>query len=275
MATFSWKRNTVPVERKGAEICRLPVYGTVAERALSLLRNGNVEPGTFGALVASDAALAAEVLAAANRPSYRFCGRIHTVMEAFTVLGWEHARVICSTAAVRGSAEMRADGVLQRIWRHNLACAKAASQLAESFGTTPERGHMLGLLHDLGRLGLMSAFPCEYAKLLDGRHPTGAAWSEAEAQLTGFTHERAGVWLARTWGLPPLFSDAAEHHCPTSVYGRMVGIACHLADSAGFPAVCCDSLSAPDELIHGLPLDARRKVGQLRVQLGRCRDGHC
>jgi HD-like signal output (HDOD) protein len=77
---------------------------------------------------------------------------------------------------------------------------------------------------------------------MDYAHP--AEFLDAEAGLLGMNHCKAGLWLARAWGLPRDFCDAAaDHHNPTTnprtPWVTVVGLACRLAHTCGLAVENC------------------------------------
>ena len=114
---------------------------------------------------------------------------------------------------------MRID-VLRRVWRHSLACALVAEDVASLFWknndrTVRDRAYTAGLLHDLGRLALLVKYPQEYANLLAVVSENPFDMLETEHDLFDIDHCEAGGWLARSWTFPSEIADvAAGHHDP-------------------------------------------------------------
>jgi HD-like signal output (HDOD) protein len=95
----------------------------------------------------------------------------------------------------------------RRYWRYTLACAFCCSELAALSGDNTLVAHSAGLLHDIGRLALIAAYPQKYANLLaltDRMFKSGQEFniSEQERLLFGINRFATGAWLASTWKLP-------------------------------------------------------------------------
>jgi len=104
-----------------------------------------------------------------------------------------------------------------------------------------DRGYTLGLLHDSGRLALLTANPVAYNRLLQVGAPDARQMLTMENELFGVDHCQLAECLADQWRLPPgLGSAMAHHHDPYGSDARapvlIVQMACRLADMAGFPA---------------------------------------
>jgi HD-like signal output (HDOD) protein len=243
------------------KLCGLPLVLPVAARIRHAL-DSHADSSTLLRLFALEPAIAAELLVAANSPEYGFASRIYTVKEAVRMLGWEHAQLLVSEIlSAAQPVDVRKDAIIQASWIHSLASAFFAGEMALFFGVPEDRAHAIGLMHNIGRLGLLSAFPNQYLELMEHRYHTLAEFLEAEERAVGMNHAKAGLSLSRSWGLPEEFTLAAgEHHdaCAdqNSAVSAMVRLACRLAHTSGFPAEPCDPASLPEpEADLETPLD--------------------
>lgn len=220
--------------------CELPPIPAVAVSLLGLLASDEVGLGDVADTIAADATIAAEVLRAANTAHYGIRGEVTNIRHATALLGVARIRALAATIGLRrylGQA-LRLPAV-QRTWRHNLACAATAEQIALRLGGHPADAYSAGLLHDLGRMALLVAHPKQYPAFLDAANTRGAALLELERELMGLDHCEAGAWFAQQLLLPPVFQDIAGHHHtpeaigPTDMLVR-VSAACQLADWMGY-----------------------------------------
>ena len=93
---------------------------------------------------------------------------------------------------------------LKRFWRHSLTCANLAQLIAKkTFYPAPDEAFLSGLLHDIGKLVLWTAFS-----------GTGSAEDLLLASETrsGTTHHEAGAWMIRQWNLQSFMADAVRYH---------------------------------------------------------------
>jgi len=220
--------------------CELPPIPTVAVNLLGLLGKEQVSLGEVAATIAADATIAAEVLRAANTAYYGVRGEVTSLQHATTLLGIGRIRALAATIGLRrylGQA-LRLPAV-QRCWRHNLACAATAEQIALRLGGNAADAYSAGLLHDIGRLALIVAHPVQYPALLDAADVRGQQLLALERDLLGMDHCEAGHWFTQQLLLPQVFQDIALHHHnpgavgPTDMLAR-VSVACRLAEWMGF-----------------------------------------
>jgi putative nucleotidyltransferase with HDIG domain len=190
----------------------------IAVRVLQLTNNENVQLHQLSELISSDAAFASEVLTIANSIVYAPRFPAHTILQAIAVLGRNHLQGMCLTVGVRSYLGKSLNHPLIRnVWRHNLACALVARQLAGAGFMDQDAAYTSGVLHDVGRLALAILRPGEYAALLEKHKGSGASILSLEAERFGCDHCQAGRHLVTDWKLPSEFDAiVSEHHAPRS-----------------------------------------------------------
>jgi len=158
---------------------------------------------------------------------------------------------------VRG---IKSKGAGQDCWRHSRATAIAARWLAPFYRINPEQAYTAGLMHDIGRLGMLSAFP-EYPDLLSSAVGSNQDLLDQEGCSFSTNHCEAGLFLTRIWGLPEEFWDtASQHHAPlTGEIGDrtdLVRLSCLFAQSLGFKAAPGIDCWPPESLVEWIPQGA-------------------
>ncbi|GAB3265459.1 hypothetical protein GCM10027296_42410 [Chitinimonas naiadis] len=101
---------------------------------------------------------------------------------------------------------------MRRFWCHALTTATLAKEMAESCQYPHgEEAYLAGLLHDVGRLGLLAAVPDQYTPLfrLDD---TDESLCSHELQQLGTTHAVVGAWLVDSWRLDGFIADSVRYH---------------------------------------------------------------
>jgi putative nucleotidyltransferase with HDIG domain len=253
-------------------LCRLPKFRPVALKLLKLLSSDDVDFRVVGSLLSSDPAFSAEVLALANSPLYGASCRTSSVTRAIVVLGLERTRSLTLTIAMQafvGNAHVTPE--LLSCWRHSLAGALIAERFARHFGLSGDQGYTAGLMHDLGRLGLLKMDTERYRPVLHGWYADVRQVLDAERSLFEADHCQAGLWLTRSWGFPEeLQQTAALHHSyqEQSVPAvRLSGIACMLADALDFPAVHYAPSETAEDLVQSIPRLGRCDLEEIREEI--------
>jgi putative nucleotidyltransferase with HDIG domain len=228
---------------------------------MRLCNNDDVHLGHLSSLIESDPAFSSEVLMVANGWTYAPRSSITSVMHAIVTLGMKRLQGLCLTVGVRGFLGKTLTLPHARIlWRHSLATATIAEELAEDSGIHPDDAYTAGVLHDIGRLGLMLVRPKQYCALLDTHSGTPSSFLEKEDHLFGVNHCRLGVQLGSAWQLPDKFL-AGDHHDPLSGDWKLadiIKVSCRLADAAGFPAFPGCFIEPYSDVLHALPERSRK-----------------
>jgi HD-like signal output (HDOD) protein len=247
-------------------LARIPAFPPIVLRLLDILARENVEIRELVALISSDPAFSAQILRVANSPLFGFRSQIDSLQSALIVLGLRRVRSLSMTVATANHMK----GVLHieelaRCWRHMLACALLTEELARSCSAFEDRAYTAGLLHDVGRLGLLLAYPKEYADLLRRSGRNTLELLDIEHQELGMDHCEAGRTLAEHWNLPPDFQVvAARHHDPQAGAEldllTLVHLGCRLADSLGFWVVEPLKPCTPEEIHASLPPQLAKRI---------------
>src|SRR3984957_8467847 len=195
---------------------RIPPFPQVAIRILQLTNNEDVSMRQLSDLISSEPAFSSEVLTIANSALYTSRFPISSVLQAIAMLGIKSLRGVCLTVGVRAYlGESLNHQSLRAIWRHSLACALVAQQLARAGSMDKHAAYTAGILHDIGRLALAAISPKEYAALLETQCGSAASALQAERDLFGLDHCEAGLRLIADWKLPSDFANiVSDHHSP-------------------------------------------------------------
>ena len=183
--------------------------------------------------IAQDQALTARVLRVANSPFYGMQHKVASIHDAVVVLGLRAVSNLVLAASMTGYfTPPPGYGFDPRgFWRHSFGTALAARILAQHCRMDPETGFTAGLLHDIGRLMLMTHHAEGYAQVVTTWEEGEAGLWNVERGLLGFDHAQAGELLARRWRFPEAIAQAvARHHTPAEGQARTFADVIHLAD---------------------------------------------
>ncbi|MGH9444160.1 MAG: HDOD domain-containing protein [Terriglobia bacterium] len=250
-------------QQKPWALIDLPPFPAVAMRVLSLLARQDVGMKELTREIQSDPALALQILTLANSVLFGFRTEIKNVLQATALLGAERVKAIALTIAMKTYLmESFQIPALLACWRHSLACALIAEDLAMASMIEKDVAYVAGLLHDIGRLALGMIKPIEYANMLASAREKPFDILEREREMFGMNHCEAGRWLTDAWKLPKIFGQVAalHHHPPSAKFDvvRVASAACLMADALGFEAVRPLRPRPFQEILQSLP--AREQV---------------
>jgi HD-like signal output (HDOD) protein len=243
---------------------RMPPFPQVALKVLQLAANENVQLGRLGELISSDSAFASEVLTVVNSLLYAPRYPIRSILQAIEVLGENHLQGLCLTVGVRAYlGKWLGHPTMRTLWRHNMACAIVAQQIASAGTTDRDIAYTGGMLHGIGLLALAVVRPKEYIDLLGRFIGTPTNLLDRERAVFGIDHCQLGKQLVGDWNLPEDFAAvmAAPHLRPEG--GRwglpeIVGLSCRIADTAGFSAFSACHAPPFQDLLDELPARERK-----------------
>ncbi len=241
----------------------IPTFPAIAVTVLNLLSTEDVRVAQLAEAIDSDPLFSAQVLRVANSPLFGLRTQIDSVHLAIVTLGL--TRIQALTLSVATANYMRAEfntKELHRCWCHCIASATICRSLARACSLPVDRAYTAGLLHDIGRLGLLVAYPREYAAMLSDAGTQPHVLLEREVERFGVDHSEAGQFLVGQWGLPSTFDViTGRHHekpsTKSSDWHRASYLACQMADSLGFSVVKPCEAPEFENLCKMLPPAAR------------------
>ncbi|NWF82258.1 MAG: HDOD domain-containing protein [Bryobacteraceae bacterium] len=220
----------------------VPPLPAFAQRILALASQEDVSAQQVSELTRMDPSFSAELLRVANSALFGVRREVTSLSQAIVIVGMDRVRsmamLLCVNKMVRSSLRIQA---LRRVWQHSVATAILCEESARAAGLPRDEAYTAGLLHNLGSLGLMSAYPDEYARMLQVSDDYGFDLLKTERDLFEIDHCAAGAYLAQDWDFPDeLAATLATHHDEpeAGVYSmdNIVRICWRLADSLGFAA---------------------------------------
>lgn len=251
-----------PAMEVPVKLANVPPFPSVAMKLVSLLSEENSNFANIAACIGSDPALAGRLIKRANAADLATYCKAGDVLQAVSVLGLERTRELSLAIVTSGYAQTALKTeILRPCWNHTLACALVASEIARHCGLRPAEAYTAGLLHDIGRLGLLTAFPAEYEAILVEAAGEPEELIRLERTHFGVDHLQSGEWLARQWNLPePLVEVIARHaERPVKPIAQIgvVQIASRLADLLGFSVIQAKELPELNEIAAALPESVR------------------
>ncbi|QJD89776.1 HDOD domain-containing protein [Duganella dendranthematis] len=212
----------------------LPSLPAVVMELLNSIDQDDVDISVLAKKVSYDQALTAKTLRLANSSLYGLQVKVTTIQQAITYLGFQTTRNLITAAAVTGCfAEGHCPGFDHKaFWRHSIATAACAKVLARQMRFNQDYAFTAGLLHDIGRLVLVSCFPNQYSEAIAWREQHDAYMLDAERTVLGVDHVDAGLALAEHWN----FSDTMRlaiggHHAPEAPGAGFLAAIIHVADA--------------------------------------------
>jgi putative nucleotidyltransferase with HDIG domain len=216
-----------------------PALAESRNRLIRLVTQERVSSGDVVAAVESDVALVISVLRLGNQVEGKSRGRVESVVHSVELLSPESVHALATRARTFDFFERSSvwEAAPERFRLHGVATQRAAERIAQETGYEHrDRLMVTALLHDIGKLVLMHAYP-GYPGQVHGEARTPEERIHRERRELGVDHALVGGVLARRWGLPKGVASAIERHhaddaTDEAAYIRLADMLAHYAQGA-------------------------------------------
>jgi HD-like signal output (HDOD) protein len=225
------------------DVASVPAFAPVALRLLNIVSQENIGLNQLAGLIRADPGISVEVLRLANSPLFGARSEITGILHAIAMLGLNRIKSMVMTVAVRDFlAPARDSDVFAPCWRHCLATAFVAEEIALHGSQDPDSSYTAGILHEIGQLALIAARPAQYDHIVRLSDEEGRDLAGLERQYFGIDRRALGVRLLERWKLPRHFQAIVEGSTP------LVHTACRIAAFLGFRVAGADEEFDPASL---------------------------
>lgn len=206
-----------------------PTIPSLYFEVLKELRSPDPSAQRVGEIVAKDMAMCTKILQVLNSSFYSLPRQITDTTEAVNVLGFEMVKslVLCIQVFSQFDKIKPVYFSIDKLWRHSTSVAHAARKIArfEEMGErVAEEAYTAGLLHDIGKLILVTNFADQYRQVQENSRRNQTLICDAEKEAFGATHAEIGAYLLGIWGMPlSLAETTAFHHFPMRDENRTPG----------------------------------------------------
>jgi putative nucleotidyltransferase with HDIG domain len=220
----------------------VPPFPAVAQRILALVNDPDTNVNQLSELVKIDPSFAAELLRFANSALFGGRRKVTSLPLAIAVVGLDRVKTVATLVSVNHMVRHSVGkDALRKVWVHSLVTAMIAEEISRVSGVAPDSAYTAGLLHNLGTLGMMSAYPDEYSRMLEVSNDFGFDLLKTEQDLFEIDHCLAGAYLAQDWDFPDELAAAiAVHHdepySQVNNLDSLVQVSWRLADALGYAA---------------------------------------
>ncbi|MBI1786641.1 MAG: HDOD domain-containing protein [Acidobacteria bacterium] len=193
-------------------VYRLPVFPTVALRALDPASDDHIGAAQLYELATSDKSLASSLVQVANSSLYSPPKAIASIRQAIAYIGLKASRKVLTASVLRPLFGTAKTG---EIWKHSLIMAQFCERLAVICGLVdPKEAFLAGLVHDVGRLA-MEKMTGDAAAARERMLRQGCEPMFIEKILCRFDHADLGADILQRWNFPEAIVEAVRsHHQP-------------------------------------------------------------
>lgn len=203
-------------EKTLLEVSNLPTLPTVYTTISEAMDNPNTSTDSLAKIIATDQASSFKILKIVNSPFYGFRGKIETISQAILYLGFNEVRNIVFALSVINAFSKSVNLKQFRpvdFWAHSIAVGIATRMIGMSMGQRNIENYFLGgVFHDIGKLIFFEYGASDYLSVMSLVNSKNCSIQEAETEVFGIDHTRAGKILAEKWKLPASIQNVIFHH---------------------------------------------------------------
>jgi HD-like signal output (HDOD) protein len=164
-------------------------------------------------LILNDPTLTGEILKIANSSYYKGLGEVSTIKEASLRLGNDELYNIIIRVILRKNFSSNMPRIKKRqdrLWTHSVAAAFASLWLCRHLKLTDltSKAFIAGLLHDVGKLCLLSAIE----QFMSDEQDKGQLTADLIEKILVNLHANQGFALLSSWHLPNIYCEIARDH---------------------------------------------------------------
>jgi len=207
------------IERKLQDIDEIPTLPNIMLKAMRIILNPDNSIQDLQLLLRNDPALTSRILQVANSSYYGLRNTINSLRTAMVMLGMREVGRLVVTVSILNSIPRDAVGAkfdFLRFWQHSASVGEVAQALVQETHVKVDGDvFTLGLLHDIGKLALATAFETDFIACITLAEEESISLIESEKRILGTDHARIGAQLAGQWGLSEAFEEVIRnHHSP-------------------------------------------------------------
>jgi HD-like signal output (HDOD) protein/CheY-like chemotaxis protein len=163
----------------------------------------------------SDIELLNKMLVVINSPFYRFTEPITKIDQAISLLGYKKISNLAVTLSLMDQFPPDHPGEysLARHWEGAICTAVAAGEISAKLKEDlPEDPFTMGMLLNTGNLFLSKQMPIAFGQALGFADAKKISVAQAEREIIGVDHGKAGALLCEHWSLPSSITEVISFH---------------------------------------------------------------
>jgi len=219
---------------------RLPSLRSIDSALRSLLNDDSRYISQIADIIRRDPSLTARLLRLVNSVYYGMSAPVNNLEEAVFYLGLRQIRqLVMVTPIIEDFQKLAGDTPFswRDFWRHCIGTAILTREVWSSIQPSmDETDYVAGLVHDVGKIIMASAFPQHFHYIYQGPWDVNSDVIERERTILGIDHAKLGALYLRRHNLPSVLVETTLYH--------------HTPELAGSSATLAASVQVADLLMN-------------------------
>jgi HD-like signal output (HDOD) protein len=169
-------------------------------------------------IIRSDPSLTARLLRMVNSVYFGLSAKVNNIEEAVLYLGLRQIRELSMATPVIEDMEKIGPTAThlpwKEMWQHSIGTAIMTREILSTTNlmVDDDTDYIIGLLHNVGKVVLATAWAPEFAQVAALEHASPAAVCAVERELIGWDHAEIGAYYLERHQLAPEIVHAVRHH---------------------------------------------------------------
>lgn len=226
------------IESRIQNCARLPSLRSIDSALRELLNADHSLISQISEVIGRDPSLTARLLRLVNSVYFSLGSTVNSIDEAVFYLGVRKIRQLAlATPIIDDFSKLAGKSTVfpwRKFWQHCIATAILTRELSSTLdGDGDEADYVCGLVHDVGKIVMASAFPDHFAEVNRRIQAGETDRRKLELSVLGLDHCEVGAIYLQQHKLPPQMVETARfHHQPLMAvnYPKVVA-AVHIANT--------------------------------------------
>ncbi|HZM02595.1 MAG TPA: HDOD domain-containing protein [Candidatus Saccharimonadales bacterium] len=197
----------------------LPSLGSIESALKELLSADQRYTSQIAEIIRRDPSLTSRLLRLVNSVHYGLSKPVKSIEEAVFYLGVRQIRQLAMVTPIIEDFQNLAGNTRlawRGFWQHCIGTALMTREIVDL--VQPQKGeidYVAGLIHDVGKIAMASAFPEHFAEIYIHRTEVENELMELEREVLGLDHAEIGAMYLQNQSLPEVFVEIVRfHHQP-------------------------------------------------------------
>jgi HD-like signal output (HDOD) protein len=200
-----------------SQIGTLPSLPTVYAKLQKAIISPDVGISEVAGIIEQDIAMSAKVMQLVNSAFFGIYKKVESPGRAVALLGLDTIKILVLGIEIFSQVKIpREIFQIDTLWSHSLLVGKIAKAIAGHASEDKDlinNTFLAGILHDIGKLVLVSELPEQYRQVIDLARAQKITLPVAEQTIFGAEQSAVGAYLIGLWGFPsPIVEGIGFNH---------------------------------------------------------------